>query len=39
MELAENPAGDHLPLNQIVEIAATSRADAKTAEKLTVKHD
>ena len=37
MELAENPAAARLPLNQIVEVAATSRADGKTPEKLYVK--
>jgi hypothetical protein len=38
MDLADNPAAAHLPLNQIVEVAAMSRADGKTPEKLTVKN-
>jgi hypothetical protein len=37
MELADNPAAAHLPVNEIVEVAATSRADGKTPEKLSVK--
>ena len=37
IELAETPAASSLAVNQIVEIAGTSRAVDKTSEKLTVK--
>jgi hypothetical protein len=37
LELTESSAAVRLPLNQIVEVAATSHADGKTPEKLTVK--
>ncbi len=39
MELADSTAAAHLPLNQIVEVAATSRADGKMPEKLNVKDE
>ena len=37
LELAETAGASSLAVNQIVEITGTSRADGKTAEKLTVK--